>query len=244
MELSTTALAVLALTAFFTGVSKTGFPGLGIVFVVLVPLVMPAKISTGYILPFLLFGDILALAVWRKAAIWSIIWMLLPTMCIGIVAGYFVMDMVDDAIYSRVLGSAVLILVALEWIRKRFALAIPVGKPAIGYGVGFTAGVLTMLANAAGPLTTIYFLAMNISKEKFIGTRAWQAMITNLFKVPFSMSLGLITPESLKVNLMMIPFVILGGLAGFYLVRKVSNSVFEILMRAFAFLGGLKLFFQ
>ena len=72
-------------------------------------------------------------------------------MCIGVVAGYFVMDMVNDAIYSKVLGSTVFILVVLKWICKCFELPIPVRKPAIGYGVGFTAGVLTMLANATEP---------------------------------------------------------------------------------------------
>jgi len=244
MELSTTALALLALTAFFTGISKTGLPGLGIVFVVLVPMAMPAKISTGYILPFLLFGDIMALLVWRKEAAWSILRMLLPAMGIGVVAGYFIMDIVADAVYSKVLGGGVLFLVALEWVRKRFELPIPVGKPAIGYGVGFTGGVLTMLANAAGPVTLIYLLAMNISKEKFIGTRAWLYMIINSFKIPFSMSLGLITAESLKVNAMMFPFVLLGGLLGVYIVRRISGKVFETLVRIFAVLGGLKLFFQ
>ena len=244
MELSTTALALLALTAFFTGVSKTGLPGVGIVFVVLVPMVMPAKISTGYILPFLLFGDIMALIAWRKEVVWSILVMLLPAMCIGVVAGYFIMDIVSNAEYGKVLGGVVLILVTLEWARKRFGLPIPVGKPAFGYGMGFIAGVLSMLANAAGTVTMIYYLAMNIPKEKFLGTRAWQTMIVNSFKIPFSMSLGLVTQDTLKVNLMMVPFVILGGLVGLYLVRRISGKVFDTLMRTFAFLGGLKLFFQ
>ena len=244
MELSTAALVILALTAFFTGISKLGIPGLGIVFVVLVPMAIPAKLSTAYILPFLIFGDILAILYWRKTVVWRIIAILLPAMIVGIVAGYFIMQHIGDAVYGRLLGSVVLSLLALDWARRRFKLPIPVGNRSVGYGIGWLAGVMTMLANAAGPVNMIYLLAMDITKEEFVGTRAWLYFITNMFKVPFSMSLGLMSVESLKINAMMLPFVVLGGVIGVLVMRKMSSKAFATTMRTFAFLGGLKLFFQ
>ena len=244
MELSALALTLLALTALFSGMSKTGFPGLGIVFVVIVPLAIPAKESTGYILPFLIFGDVLAVIYWRKSAIWRHIAVMLPSMCVGIVCGYFLMDRIADAAYGRVLGSVVLLLTALDWARRRFDLPIPVGNRAVGYALGFLAGVMTMLANAAGAVTMIYLLAMSVSKEEFVGTAAWIFFIINLFKVPFSVALGLITWESLQVNLILLPFVLVGGYLGLVALRRISGKSFDTLMRALAFLGGLKLFFQ
>lgn len=241
MELSWVALAVLAVAAVLTGVSKTGVPGMGILFAVLVPLVMPAKQSTGYILPFLVFGDIIAVLWWRKSAIWRLIRTLLPSMIVGITGGYFLMGRVDDGVYAKILGSIVLFLVLLDWARRRFELPIPVGNPAIGFFMGFLAGVMTMLANAAGSVTSIYFLSVKVTKEEFVGTAAWLFFFMNMVKVPFSASLGLITLESLKVNLMFFPLVIVGAYLGRFVMRRMSMLTFERVTRFLAFCGGLKL---
>ena len=244
MELSAFALALLALIALLSGMSKTGFPGLGIVFVALVPLALPAKESTGYILPFLIFGDVLAIVCWRKAVIWRHITAVLPSTCIGVICGYGMMDRIAGASYGKVLGGIVLVIVALDWLRRRYDIPIPVGNRAISHTLGFLAGVMTMLANAAGPVAMMYLLSMNITKEEFVGTGAWLFFIVNLFKVPFSMSLGLITLQTLKINVMMLPFVLVGGALGLLVMRKISGRAFETAMRSLAFLGGLRLFLQ
>jgi len=70
--------------------------------------------------------------------------------------------------------------------------------------IGMTAGVTTMLANAAGPVMTAYLLAMRLPKHEFIGTGAWYFLMINCLKVPFSMNLGFINPMSLKINLAML----------------------------------------
>lgn len=243
MELSTAAIALLIIVALGTGISKTGVPGLGIVFVVLTPLAIPAKESTGYILPFLIFGDCLAVLYWRRSAVWRHILAVAPAMCAGVVLGFVLMGRLDDAVYGKVLGIVVLALLGLDAARRHFHLPLPVTSRAFGYGMGLLAGVLTMLANAAGPVTMLYLLAMDVSKEEFIGTGAWLFFFINLFKVPFSAALGLMTWASFKVNLMLLPCVLLGGLIGVWIVRRIPAQVFERLMRGLTFLGGLKLLF-
>jgi uncharacterized membrane protein YfcA len=243
MEVSASALIILGLAALGTGVSKTGIPGLGIIFVVLTPLVMPAKVSTGYILPFLIFGDVLAILVWRKTAVWRLIAAVLPAMLAGVIAGYFLMDRIPEAVYGKVLGSVVLFLAALDWVCRRRDVRVPEGSRTVSRCVGFLAGMMTMLANAAGPVVMLYLLAMRVTKEQFVGTGAWLYFMINLFKVPFSVALGLITPESLKVNFMMLPLVLCGGLIGLAVMRRIPAGVFEGLMRVFVFLGGVKLLF-
>ena len=39
--------------------------------------------------------------------------------------------------------------------------------------IGLLAGITTMLANAAGPIATLYLLAVSIPKLQFAGTCAW-----------------------------------------------------------------------
>lgn len=243
MDVSVFTLAVLGFSAVLIGISKTGVPGLAILGVVLVPMVIPAKLSTGYILPFLIFSDFVAVAYWRKAAVWRYILAVLPAMFLGIVAGYLLMGRIDDAVYGKVLGAIVILILIMDWARRRFNLPIPVDSRAFAWTMGFLAGLLTMLANAAGPAMMIYLLAMNISKEAFVGTNAWLYFIVNLCKVPFSMHLGLISPDSLLVNAMLLPCVIVGCVLGIAVMRKIPGEAFNTLMRVMAFIGGVKLFF-
>jgi len=234
---------VLAVSALIAGVAKSGVPGTAILGSVLVPLVMPAKLSTGYVLPFLLFADIIAVAYWRKAAVMRYLVMLLPSMFAGVIAGFFLMGHIPDAIYGKALGSIVLLLLATDAVCRRKNIQIPQNSRLLAYGMGFLCGVMTMMANAAGPVMMLYLLAMNITKEQFVGTNAWIFLINNAFKLPFSAALGLLTPGSFSINLILFPFVILGSVIGVFLVRRISGPSFEKLMRVMVLIGGIKLFF-
>ncbi len=243
MDQSVGFYAVLAFSALMSGISKSGVPGMGMLGTVFVPLVMSAKVSTGYVLPFLLFADIIAVSYWRRAVIVRYIVALLPAMFTGIIVGFFLMDRIPDAVYGKVLGSIVILLLVLDAVCRRLKIRIPENSRLFAWGMGFLAGVMTMLANAAGPAMMLYLLAMNISKEQFVGTGAWIYLAINIFKVPFSVSLGLMTAASFSVNLMLLPCVILGSVLGVRLMRKISGPMFEKMMRVMVLAGGIKLFF-
>ncbi len=243
MDLTLPAVTALTAAALFTGASKSGVPGLAILAVVLVPMAIPAKLSTGYIIPFLFFADILAVCYWRKSAVWRHIAAVLPAMLFGLFIGYLLMDSIADAVYGKVLGCLVLLILFLDWARKRFALPVAVNSRPFAWSLGFIAGVLAMLANAAGAPMMIYLLAMNMTKEEFVATNAWLYLIINSFKIPFSISLGLISPESFQVNAMLFPCVVAGAVAGVFIMRRMSGEAFNLLMRGMALAGGIKLLF-
>ena len=243
MDFSLLELAVLALAAFSVGVAKGGIPGFAIIGVVSVPMIMSAKLSTGYILPFLLFADVLAVLYWRKAALWHHIAALLPAMVVGIAVGWLCMDRIDDALYGKLLGGIVLFLIALDWLRRRYALPIPVNSRPFAWSMGFLAGIMTMLANSAGPVLMLYLLSMNLSKEELVSTNAWMYLLVNLIKVPFSIQLGLISPDSFQTNLMMAPAVVLGIVTGIVFMRRIPEQVFSTLMRLLALAGAVKMLF-
>ena len=243
MEPSIVFYLVLAFSALTSGIAKSGIPGMGLLGAVFVPMIMPAKLSTGYVLPFLLFADIIAITYWRRAVVLRYIAPLLPAMAAGIATGFLLMDRIPDAIYGKVLGSIVILLLILDAARRHRNLRIPENSRLFAWSMGFLAGIMTMLANAAGPVTMIYLLSMNISKEEFVGATAWIYFAVNIFKVPFSLTLGLMTPESLKINLMLLPCVILGSIAGVFLLRRISGPLFEKIMRGMALAGGINLFF-
>ena len=100
-----------------------------------------------------------------------------------------------------------------------------------------------MIANAAGPVMTIYLLSMNMPKEEFVGTGAWFYFIVNLFKLPFSIALGLVTWATLATNLALFPLVLVGSLLGVLAMKRLPQKAFNIVAEALAVAGGVRLFF-
>jgi uncharacterized membrane protein YfcA len=84
---------------------------------------------------------------------------------------------------------------------------------------------------------------MGLPKMEFMGTSAWFYFLLNTAKVPFSWNLGLITPESLTFDVLMIPFVVIGGLAGYQILKRLNQKLFEELALGFTALAALRLIF-
>ena len=111
--------------------------------------------------------------------------------------------------------------------------------------MGVLAGFTTMVGNLAGAFTNIYFLAMRLPKNEFIGTAAWLFFIINLFKVPFHVLVWkTINVNSIKISASLIPFVILGFLVGVEIVKRIKNDSYRKLILLFTALGGIAILFK
>ena len=107
--------------------------------------------------------------------------------------------------------------------------------------MGIAAGTTTMLANAAGPVMTVYLLAHRFEKKEYLGVFSRFFLFINLFKIPFSADLGIINEASLKTNLVLLPGVVLGILLGWMLLRRMSQSVFEKVMFALTLAAAVRM---
>ena len=111
--------------------------------------------------------------------------------------------------------------------------------------MGVLAGFTTMVGNLAGAFTNIYFLAMRLPKNEFIGTAAWLFFIINLFKVPFHVLVWkTININSIRISASLIPFVILGFLVGVEIVKRIKNDNYRKLILLFTALGGIAILFK
>jgi uncharacterized membrane protein YfcA len=246
VEFSGVQWLVAAIAAFCVGLSKTGFGGVGMIAVLLVASIMPAQESTGFVLPLLIFADCFAVTAFRKHAQWSHITRLIPPAFVGVIAAYAWMKWmrdIPDAVFKPLIGWIVLAMVVLQWLRSRNTewLADVPDKPAFGWVMGGACGITTMLANAAGPISTIYLLAMKLPKWEFVGTGAWFFLIVNLFKVPFSLNLGLISGTSLATNVLLLPGILAGVALGRFLLSRISQQLFENLLLGFTALAAVRL---
>lgn len=239
--------ALAAIAAFFAGLSKTGIAGMGILCVAIFANLLPAKEATGLVLPLLILGDVIAVAAYRRHAVWRHLVRLFPWTAIGVGLGALALGRLDDVATRRLIGAIVLAMVALHLTRKMFgrreddlAASAPVWLAA---AAGVFAGFTTQVANAAGPVMILYLLAMRLPKLEFIGTGAVFYLGLNLFKAPFMVALGMITPASLATNLLLAPAVLAGALAGRWLVRRINQAWFEALVLGLTLVAGVKLAF-
>ncbi len=236
------------LGALLVGLAKTGVGGLGIFAVAIFANLFPARQSTGVILPLLVCADIIAVAYYKRHAVWEHLWRLIPWVVPGIVVGTFAMGRINDAEMQKLIGAILVSMVGLHvWRQQRASPHPAASEDEVSHSLwfaavmGLLAGFTTMVANAAGPIMVIYLLAMRLPKMEFLGTGAWYFLLLNTFKLPFSYGLHLITANSLMLNLLLAPAVILGALGGRVLIRHINQRSFELLALILTLLAGLRL---
>ena len=234
-------LAVAA--ALGVGIGKAGLSGMGMFHVLIFAFLFGARASTGVVLPLLLVGDVAAVRTFHQHARWDYVRRMLPPACLGVVVAAWFMRDLDERLYRPVIGWVTLILSILQFARMYRPLwfsDVPHARW-FAWTMGILAGAATMLANAAGPVFAIYLIAVGLPKMEFVGTSAWFFFIINLFKVPFSIALGLIRAQTLMLNLILAPAVLVGVLAGRWLLERIPQRLFEHMLLAFAVIAALRL---
>jgi len=236
---------LILLSAFFIGLSKAGLRGIDMMNVTMMAIVFGSKASTGIVLPLLCVADIIAVIYYHRHAQWNHFWKLIPWMAIGILVGVYVGKDMNEVLFRKIMAiiiiTTVFIMVALE-IRKN--QVIPTNKFFVA-NMGLAAGFTTMLGNLAGAFSNIYFLAMRMPKNDFIGTASWVFLVINLFKLPFQIFFWKnITTESLYTDLFLLPSVVIGFWIGAKIVSKIKEDNYRKVVIVLTFLGALAIFFK
>ncbi|MFJ3421672.1 MULTISPECIES: sulfite exporter TauE/SafE family protein [unclassified Streptomyces] len=244
--------AALAAAALLVGFSKTAVSGANTVSLAIFAAVLPARASTGVLLPILIVGDVLAVLTYRRHAHWPTLWRLFPAVAAGVVIGTLFLVWADDAVVRTSIGAILLFMAGVTlWRRRKADAGAEAGDEpdsvtsrsgrakARSYGVlgGFT----TMVANAGGPVMSMYLLSAGFRKLGFLGTSAFFFLIVNVTKVPFSVGLGLIDGHSLLLDASLAAFVVPGALIGKWAVNRINQRLFEQLVIAATIIGGLQL---
>jgi len=199
----------------------------------------------GIILPMLVVCDFVVYPLFRRHASWRDVWPLVPVTLLAVVGAWLLLDRLDDGSARRVIGAIILLMLALQLLRefKRDFLEHLPDSRLFRWFSCILIGVSTMLANAAGPVYSIWALVHKMRKEDFLGVGARFFLLVNLFKIPFLGQLELINPESLKLDLLLLPSLLLGIFAGRSLVKRVPQRIFEILLYGFSLIAGVRLLF-
>ena len=269
--LTATTWILLMVVAALCGIAKTALPGAATVAVALCTAVLPAKESTGAILLMLMTGDLLAVWSYRRDADFHMLRRLVPAVLTGVGAGALFLHLASNDSTRRLIGVILLLLVAITLIQRRStsrrasddasaaqapsppaptletqeattALATPTTSGRLSRLVyGSLAGFTTMVANAGGPVTSMYFLACRYPVKAFLGTTAWFFFLVNLVKLPFSISAGLVNTTTMSLTVICAPIVIVSALAGRRLAERMDQRVFEPVIVALTIISALPL---
>lgn len=238
------------------GIAKSGFGGgVGILAVPLVANAFPEDqtgMALGVMLPILIVADLFAVYQHRKQRSWPHLRPALLGGIVGIGLGtlllFFFMrggesgaskDNVS-AVLSVLVGSICLLMVAVQ-VYRMCGGKVPTlpGNKQTGVSVGAAAGFTSMLAHAAGPIMSIYWLDQHMGKRLLTGSLVLYFFLINTLKLPsYVLLLGWVTIESLKQSAFFALFVPIGSLLGIVMHHRIPEKPFIAVMYAGAAVAG------
>lgn len=244
-NLSTLQWVAICFAAFLLGLSKSGIKGIGIVLVIILAFVFGEKASTGILLPMLIVADIMAVVYYNRHADWMYIKKLMPWMAVGVLFAVWFGNYISEGLFKRTMAIIIIASVLIMfYTEKRNSAHIPKSS-FFSVCAGFFAGFSTMIGNLAGPIANVYFLAMRLPKNEFIGTVAWLFFIINVFKLPFHFFVWkTVTKESLVLNSVLLPVIVISFYSGTCIVKQISNVNYRRLILIFTALGGIIMLFR
>ncbi len=215
--------------AILVGMSKVGIPGISMFYIPVLALIFGGKPSTGILLPMLMMADIFGVSYYHRHAEWKYLVKLLPWAFAGIGIGLWIGKLINDEWFKNIIAILVFAGVGIMLWRER--------KASINYfpdtwwfaaTTGILGGFATMIGNVAGPIFTIYMLAMHLPKNSFIGTGAWFFLIVNFFKFPLQVWIWKnIGWETIIMDLFMLPAIALGAFLGIWIVRRIKDNTYR-----------------
>ncbi|MFA9392868.1 MAG: sulfite exporter TauE/SafE family protein [Prolixibacteraceae bacterium] len=215
--------------AMLIGMSKAGVPGVSIVAIPILAILFGGKQSTGILLPMLIMADVLGVSYYHRHANWKHILKALPWAILGVLIAMLVGNKIDDQQFKQIIAIIIFASIGLMIWRDRRK-----GRDQIPEHwwfaalMGLAGGFATMIGNAAGPIFAIYLLALRLPKNEYIGTAAWFFIIINVFKFPLHVFVWhTISWPSLLMDLVTLPAIALGAFLGFWMVKKITVSLYR-----------------
>lgn len=244
------ALLLGVLAGFVVGLSKTAIPGAGMLTVPIVAAIVEGRMIAGTSLPLLLVADLFAVSWYRHHTRWDLLRPLAIWVAVGFGAGTAFYIAVGSSLrpIDLTIGATILLMVVIQlWrmIRRRPPKpATP--RDAVVYGAA--GGFTTFVSNSAGPVINTYLVGLGLGKDELIGTSAWFYFAVNLAKIPLYLALGwwttggpFMTGESLLWGLAMVPSVVAGVYLGRWILPRISQQTFVVLVLVLSAAGGIRL---
>jgi len=244
ISLTFTNWMLVGLCALLIGMSKTGVPGVSMIVVPVMAMIFGGKASTGVLLPILITADVFAVTYYRRHAAWKPLLKTIPWAFFGLIIALYIGSYVNDHQFKHIIALSVLfsviLMVSNDRLKKQKNFT---DHPAFAAIFGILGGFATMMGNVAGPVFAIYLLALHLDKKNYIGTTAWFFAIINLTKLPMQYFVWKnIHAETLLIDLLVVPFVMVGAYVGIKVVHKINEQTYRWTVVIITFFSALLIF--
>jgi len=252
--MSYTDIIIIAFAVFGSAVIKNGVGvGAGIFLLPFLALVLPPKVALGLGAPAMLISDIIGVrnywGEWDKKELL----ILMPLAACGVVCGSYLVQITPDVTFKHGVGIFALTFSSyqiVKQIRSRpfnpaETKTVPSkqGMQGRAYTIvfGLLGGIASTVAHAGGLMMSVYMLQKRSKPRIFVGTLVLFFALINLFKIIAYSKIGIITSQVLVLVLALSPVIIIGGLLGNILNKKVPQDLFRFIILLLIFLIGLRL---
>ncbi len=236
--------ALSAIAVVFAGIAKGGFGG-GPAFAAsaILALVTTPTQAIGMMLPLLIVMDLGTLKpFWRK---WD--WPRARVMMLGavpgVVLGAALYSITDEDVLRLLIGLLALVFVAWQILPKR-TLRGANFSTAIGFLSGVVTGFTSFVSHAGGPPAAMYLLSQRLDKTTYHATMTLLFWLVNAAKVLPYAFLGIFTADTLKADLVLLPFALFGVWLGVRAHHVIPERAFFALTYVLLVLPGSKLVFE
>jgi uncharacterized membrane protein YfcA len=245
--------AAIVVVAILVALDKALVPGAAMLGVGVLAQFIPAREATGVTLAMCILGDWMTIWAYRHDVDWRTLGRLLPNVAGGVVLGAGFLFIADDGTTRRVIGAIILVFVSwnvIAMLRRRggsgAGTEVPTAQMTRGARwkrslYGGLAGFTTMVANAGGPATSMYFMSEGFPVRLFLGTGAWFYLVINLVKLPFAIGLGMLSTRFLVPLIIAVPFMIATVAVGRWVSGRIDKSVFNVLVVVLTLVTGVTL---
>ncbi len=241
----------IAVIILLTCLVKTSIGvGSGIFFSAGLCLVIPPKVAIALGGPVMLISDILPMIHYCKKIDKAVFLILISGSVVGIGLGAVIMSYMPDWLFIKVVGFICGVFAVHQLVHNYLSRFLNrSGKKKyipgkwMGVAAGLAGGVITFMVHTGGVVYSIYMLSMNLSKTAFVGTIVAIYFVADCIKNAIYWKIGLLTPDLIIFAFWMIPVMIAGSFAGYFIHKKLSSSLFEKLILAFVLVASIRLIF-
>ncbi|WP_419174741.1 sulfite exporter TauE/SafE family protein [Desulfosediminicola sp.] len=252
--MSYTDIIIIAFAVFGSAVIKNGVGvGAGIFLLPFLALVLPAKVALGLGAPAMLISDIIGVrnywGEWDKKELL----ILMPFAALGVLLGSYLVVITPDTVFKHGVGVFALLFASHQIVKTIRIRYFNPAETKTGTSIermqsraytvlfGFLGGIASTVAHAGGLMMSVYMLQKRSNPRTFVGTLVLFFALINLFKIFAYSGIGIITDQVLILVLAFSPIIIIGGVLGNALNKRVSQELFRLIVLTLIFLIGLRL---
>lgn len=227
--------------ALLVGLAKGGMPAIGMVAVPLLSLSMSPVQAAVLLLPIYVISDMVGVWLYRRAYSAVNLRILIPAGVTGVVVGWLTAAMVSDRAITLLIGLMGIGFCLNMWLRKNGNAPPQPAHVGKGWFWGVVSGFTSFISHAGAPPFQVYMLPQKLPKAEFAGTSTILFAVINAAKIVPYQNLRPYSTEMLWSAATVVPFALIGTVAGAYATRRIADVWFYRLVQAGLFAVSVKL---